>query len=280
MEIPEYLSIKDWKYFNSLDHLSDSEKMITLIAYLSNVELDEVRKWKANDIKSSYVALLEAFQDMKPNFHPVFELDGVLYGYTPMSKMTMGEYVDLERLASKSHENLEEIMALLYRPITKHRFKGIKWAFKNSYKVALGEAENLFKYYDVEEYDSSKRSINAEMLGKIPVSLGLGALSFFLVVGSSLLLNSQTSSLTPQQKMKVMKATQKDLDSVNIGDGLLQFITLAQHPSFQSQDRKLSQSSISSSVLTSWHMNKIRTKGLSKLENNKKELIESSNGGE
>ena len=277
MEIPEYLSIKDWKFFNSLEHLSDTEKMITLISHLTNVKMDEVRKWTPNDIKTSYATLLEAFQDMKPNFFPVFELDGVLYGYTPMSKMTLGEYVDLERLAKKSSENLEEIMALLYRPITKHRFKGIKWAFKNSYKVALGEAENLFRYYEVEEYDSSERTINAEKLGKIPVSVGLGALGFFLAVGSSLLLNTQTSSLNPQQKMKVMKAAQKDLDSVNIGDGLLQFIIYQKLPSYQSQDRKLSQTSISSFALTSWHMNKIKQKGLSKLENNKKELIELDN---
>jgi len=277
MEIPEYLSIKDWKFFNSLEHLSDTEKMITLISHLTNVKMDEVRKWTPNDIKTSYATLLEAFQDMKPNFFPVFELDGVLYGYTPMSKMTLGEYVDLERLAKKSSENLEEIMALLYRPITKHRFKGIKWAFKNSYKVALGEAENLFRYYEVEEYDSSERTINAEKLGKIPVSVGLGALGFFLAVGSSLLLNTQTSSLNPKQKMKVMKAAQKDLDSVNIGDGLLQFIIYQKLPSYQSQDRKLSQTSISSFALTSWHMNKIKQKGLSKLENNKKELIELDN---
>lgn len=277
MEIPEYLSIKDWKYFNSLEHLSDTEKMITLISHLTNMEVDEVKKWKPKDIKNSYATLLEAFQDMKPNFFPVFELDGVLYGYTPMSKMTLGEYVDLERLAKKANDNLEEIIAILYRPITKNRFKGIKWAFKNSYKVALGEAENLFKYYEVEEYDSKKRNELADKLGKIPVSVGLGALGFFLAVGSSLLLNTQTSSLNPNQKMTVMKEAQKELDLVNIGDGLLQFIIYQKHPSFQSQDRKLSQSSISSFALTSWHMNKIKTKGLSRLENNKKELIKLDN---
>jgi len=277
MDIPDYLSIVDWKFFNSLEHLSDAEKMISLISHLSKIEIDEVKKWQPEDIKEGYTMLLEAFQDMTPQFYPVFELDGVLYGYTPISKMSLGEYVDLERLAKKSNENLEEITALLYRPITKHKFKGVKWAFKNSYKVALGEAENLFKYYEVEEYDSEKRTINSEKLGTIPISVGLGALSFFLAVGSSLLISTKTSSLNPQQKMKMEKAIQKDLDSVSIGDGLLQFITSAQHPSFQSQGRKQSLTSISSSVLTSWHMKRIKENRKNRLEKIKKELIESSN---
>jgi hypothetical protein len=280
MEIPEYLSIKDWKYFNSLEHLSNTEKMIAMLSKLGGIDESKLKKYKSTELTDAYKVLLEAFQDLEPQFYPVFELDGVLYGYTPMTKMTLGEYVDLERLASKSHENLEEIMAILYRPITKHRFKGIKWAFKSTTKIAMGEAENLFRYYDVEEYDSSKRVDNAEKLKALPASLGLGCLSFFLLLGSNVSVNSQISSLSPQEGIRMMKMLNKQVDSLNIGAGLLQFITSLQHPSFQSQDRKVSQSSISSLYLTSWPMNKTRTKGLSKLENNKKELIESSNGGE
>ena len=273
LDIPEYLSIKDWKYFNSLEYLSETEKMITLIAHLTNKELDEVRKWKPTTLTSVYKTLLEAFQDLEPQFYPVFELDGVLYGFNSMTKLTLGEYVDLERLAVKSHENLEEIMAILYRPITKHRFKGLKWAFKNSTKVAMGDAENLFKYYDTEEYDSSVRYENAEKLSNIPASIALGAISFFLLLGSSVSINSNLSSLPPQQQMKMMEAMNKQMDLLNIGAGLAQFIFYLRHPSYQSQDKKLSQNSISSSYLTSWHMNKISQIAKNRLENKKNELI-------
>jgi len=274
IKIPEYLSIKDWKYFNSLEHLSDTEKMITLISHLTDKELTEVKTWKPVALTNVYATLLKSFEDLEPQFHPVFELDGVLYGYTPMTKMTLGEYVDLERLASKSHENLEEIMAILYRPITKNRFNGLKWAFKSTYKIALGEAENLFKYYEVEEYDSSTRALNAEKLSNIPASIGLGCLSFFLLLGSSASIGSQISSLNPKEGMKMMDQLNKQMDSMSIGAGLLQFITSLQHPSFQSQDKKVYQSSISSSASTTWLMNKIKTRGKNKLESNKKELTE------
>ena len=179
MEIPDYLSIKDWKYFNSLEHLSTTDKMIAMVSELGGIDEDELKKYKSTKLTKTYTTLLEAFQDLTPAYYPVFELDGVLYGYNPMTKMTLGEYVDIERLASKSHDNMEEIMAILYRPITKNRFSGLKWAYKSATKIALGEAENLFKYYEVEEYDSSKRSELAEKLKHLPASIGLGALSFF-----------------------------------------------------------------------------------------------------
>lgn len=277
MEIPEYLSIKDWKYFNSLEHLSTTDKMVAMVSELGGIEETELKKYKSTELTSAYKTLLEAFQDLTPAYYPVFELDGVLYGYTPMTKMTLGEYVDMERLAVKSHENLEQIMAILYRPITKNRFSGIKWAYKSTTKIALGEAENLFRYYEVEEYDSSKREELAEKLSNLPASIGLGALSFFLLLGSSVSINSQISSLNPKEGMMMMKELNKQMASLPTGDGLVQFITYLQHPSYQSQGRKQSQSSISSLYLTSWPMNKIRTNRLSKLESNKKELIELSN---
>jgi len=235
LNIPSYLSLKQWKKFNSLEHLNETEKMVHMISVLSDKTEDEVREWKPNKMKQVYSKVLEAFEDLQPQFYPIFELDGQLYGFTPISKLTLGEYVDLERLASKSHENLEEIMAILYRPITKHKFSGIKWAFKNSFKIGLGQAENLFKYYEVEKYDSSKRGEQAELLSAIPASIALGALSFFLVLASTYLVGSSLSSAQAKDQMKVMTEMNKQMASMNIGDGLRLFISSRQHPSFQSQ---------------------------------------------
>ena len=271
INIPEYLSISDWKYFNSLEHLSDTEKMIEMICHMGGKDREEVNTWKPVAITQVYAKLLESFQNLEPQFFPIIEIDNQLYGFTPISKMTIGEYTDLERLAKDSLENLEQIVSILYRPIEKHSFNGVKWAFKNTYKIGLGQAENLFKYYETKEYNSNDRVLQAELMKSMPASFGLGALSFFLVLGSSLSLSSSLSSLPPKQQMKEMKKLNQQMDSMSIGGGLLQFITSLQHPSLTSQDRRLSQTSISSSYLTSWPMNKIREKGMNKLENFKKE---------
>ncbi|MGY8865292.1 MAG: hypothetical protein ACKVJK_06630 [Methylophagaceae bacterium] len=240
LNIPDYLSVKQWKSFLSLDHLSDSEKMIKMVSLLSGKEVDEIKTWTPMSIKSGYAKVLETITDIDPSFYPIFELDGVKYGYSSMTNMTLGEYVDLERLAKQPQENLEQIMAILYRPIVKDKFKGIKWAFKNTFKIGLGEAENLFKYYTLEEYDSSIRTEQADKLSVLPASMALGALSFFLVVGTTFSLGSNLSSLPPNEAMATMKEINKQMASMNIGDGLLQFITSQVHPSYQSQEMTVS----------------------------------------
>jgi len=271
LNIPGYLSISDWKYFNSLEHLTETEKMIDLICHMGGVDREEANKWKPTALTQVYTKLLESFQNLEPQFYPVFELDGQLYGFTPVSKMTLGEYTDLERLAKNSNDNLEEIMAILYRPIEKHSFKGIKWAFKNTYKIAIGQAENLFKYYETKEYNSRERVVQAELMKSIPASMGLGALSFFLVLGTLSSVSTQASLLPMDQKKRVMTEVQKEMDSLSIGGGLLQFITSLEHPSLTSQDKQLSLTSISSSYLTTSLTNKIKTSVKNKQENFKKE---------
>ena len=236
LNIPDYLSIKQWKQFNSLEHLSPADKMIKIISILSDKEEDEIRTWTPSSLQDAYGKILDALVDVQPSFYPIFELDGVLYGYIPMNKLTLGEYVDLEKLAKLPQENIEEIMAILYRPITKHKFGGIKWAFKNTIKVKMGDAENLFKYYEVEKYDSSQRFANGEKLSVLPATMALGALSFFLVLANISLLGSNLSSLPPKEQMTKMKEINTQMASVNIGDGLKQFIISRQHPSFQSPE--------------------------------------------
>jgi len=236
LEIPDYLSLKHWKRFVASEHLDPTDKMITLLSALSDKTEDEVKQYTPMALKQVYEAVLKSLNELEPSFYPVFELDGVLYGFKSITSLTLGEYVDLERLAKQPQENIEEIMAILYRPIVKNRFGGIKWAFKNKHKIALGEAENLFKYYEIEEYDSSKRGENANKLSIIPASMALGALSFFLVVGTTLSLGSNLSSLDSKHAMKEMKKMNKQMASLNIGDGFKRFITSQEHPSFQSQE--------------------------------------------
>ena len=274
IQIPEYLSIADWKYFNSLEHLNESEKMVSLISKMGGKDIDEVKEYTPTALQQVYATLLSSFEDLTPQFYPIFDLDGVKYGFKSLTSMTTGEYIDLERLAKNPNENLEEIMAILYRPIVKNKFSGIKWAFKSTYKVALGEAENLFKYYEVEKYDNSKREAQAKTLSNIPASIGLGALSFFLVLAAYFSASSNLSSLPPKQQMMEVEKMNKQMALVNTGDGLLRFITWLQHPSYLSEEKEVSWTAISSSYLTSSLTNKIRTRGMNRLENRQNVNIE------
>jgi hypothetical protein len=238
---PTYLSIKDWKYFKSLDDDTTTAKMINFISYLSNKPQEDIEALQPQEIQSTYLQILQTFGDVDSKFFPVIEINNTLYGFSSIAKMTLGEYMDLERLAKEPNENLEEIMAILYRPITKHSFNGVKWNFIKTFKVGFGKVENLFKYFTIEKYDSSIRPQQADIMAKMPVSFALGALAFFLVVASNSLLSIQASSLNNKEEKKKRMTMIKKLTSVPIGDGLLQFITSRKLPSLQSQEIKVLQ---------------------------------------
>ena len=242
LTIPDYLSIKDYKQVTALDHLSDLEKMVSTVSILSNLSEDKLRELQSSDLSNVFTEVTNRLIDVNPEYYPIIEIEGKLYGYQHMSKLTLGEYIDLENLVKEPIKNLEQVMAILYRPVLKQSFKSIKWATKMGYKLGVGEVDDLSKYYELEKYDSSKRQDNAEVMKNLPVSYALGALSFFLQVGNSLLLGSEAYSQakTKKQKKEILKKISTNL-SMSTGDGLLLFITSQVHPSLASQEIKLSQ---------------------------------------
>jgi biopolymer transport protein ExbD len=72
----------------------------------------------------------------------------------------------------------------------------------------------------------------------IPVSFAMGAMSFFLVLASSSFLSTQVSLPHNRKQKKEMMNKVKELLTVNIGDGLRQFITYQRLPSLTSQGIK------------------------------------------
>jgi len=220
--IPDFLSIKHYRELTNIDHLTDFAKLIKTISIISDLEEEEVRKWDATSIATVYNDVIEAL-NMEEKYYPVFELNGTLYGFRNFKDLTLGEYIDLESLCKEPTLNLSEIMAVLYRPITKHKLND--WTFKTMHnvKLAIKSVDNPFKYYEIEEYDTKKRSINADELEAMPAQFALGALAFFLGLGNLFLQISLPYSKS--QKKKMVKMIADNLTTLaSIGDGLGQFI--------------------------------------------------------
>ena len=236
INIPEYLTVRDYQSISMLEHLTENEKAVEMASIVTGIERKVINKWAPNDVSKIVSNVLALMQIEEATFYPIVELDDVLYGYRPLSKMTLGEYIDLERLCKDTVGNLAEIMAILYRPITKNRLKGIVYGFKHGFKIANGKAENLFKYYDVEEYDSETRASNSGAMELFPASFALGALSFFLAIGNQSL-SSINSSLTEEVKTEMMKKNQTLI--LSIGDGLQQYIRYQSLPSLTSRETKV-----------------------------------------
>lgn len=223
INIPPFFSIEDYKKIIQMEHLTDSEKMVQTLMILTDKSYDELSKWNVKTLNSVYVQITDMLLELTPQFYPIIEMEGKLYGFQPLSKFTLGEYIDLENLLKHTEQNLEEIMALLYRPIVKNRFKSLTYLFKWGWKIGKGEAENMFKYYDVESYDSSKRLENSEAFKSFPATFALGALGFFLALANTSSIDMKASSLEQEKKEKMMTMI-LEMILPNIGAGSQLFI--------------------------------------------------------
>ena len=237
IEIPEYLSIGEYQKLSSLDHLTDLEKTMEIVHTITTIDKDILSKWTPNQLSNIGESVLNLMEFDSATFYPIIEFNNVLYGYRPISKMTLGEYIDLERLSKEPNTNLHEIIAIIYRPIIKDKTQSLKFKLINGHKIAKGTAENLFKYYEIEEYNSNDRGVNAEKMLEFPVSFALGAMSFFLGVGTKLS-SSTNKYLRPTEKMTITKEMNNLI--LNIGDGLRQYTHFQKPISYQSQETRVS----------------------------------------
>lgn len=239
INVADYLSIKDFQQATNLEHLGEMDKIVESLVLLTDKPREEITQWKPSQLSGVYEKVSEALMDVEPSFFPIVEVNGVKYGYNSITNMTLAEYVDLDNLLKDTQENLAQIMAIFYRPITKHKFHSLKWSAKLGYKKVDGLAEELFKQYEVEAYDSSTRGDRAAELEMLPISFCLGAISFFLALAGNSLTDMNLSSTLPKQKVMERMKKQIQTTSPNIGRGLAQFIISLQHPSYPSMEIKV-----------------------------------------
>jgi hypothetical protein len=236
----QYVTIEDYLKWQDCTG-TGLDKAITFMSYYLGKSEDEIREM-GGEVLKQYEEFSKLLEDTaSPQFFPIIEIDGKLHGFCDITQMTLGEYVDLEKLAGDANGNLSQIMAILYRPILKHRFDSIQYNIVNTYNVYSKNKNltNLWEYYELEPYTYSNAIINTEKMKKLPIGFGLGAVSFFLLQTSLLIKSSQDYS-NRGEKMKMvefMKKEKKEMNnviknnSVSIGDGLLQFIISRQLPS-------------------------------------------------
>lgn len=158
------ITLKDYISFMELD--SDAENygdlIFTLFTGIENVN-DVSKKDYDNILKHIYNALQQEGQ-----FKKTFNIDGVDVGIIPnFDKITGGEYSDLVKYSSTEveghNENLNRLIAVLYRPITK---------------------TDNFGNYKIENYKGTNGHI--DKINKLPMSVVNGCLGFFLNLSNDL----------------------------------------------------------------------------------------------
>lgn len=197
-------------------------KMINIISALTGYKKEEVETWSLDSLNEVFKAYSN-LADAKNEFHSLIEWNGTLYGYSHINQMTLGCYVDLENLSKDLENNLHKVAALLYRPVTKHRFGSLKFTIKQQLKMVRNKVENVFDWYELTPYDSKERKDREEEFKQFPANILLGALGFFLNTASLYLNNTAFSQqILTEETMKKNETTLMEtlLQTIGGGSGL------------------------------------------------------------
>lgn len=225
VKIPEFISIGKYQELNNTESLQMLDRMLYTIKSLTEYTEKEIKTWPVSTIVEVSTELLEV-ASAKNEFYPIVTIGEQIYGFSPLSKSTFGEYIDLQHLLQEPIKNLHQIAAILYRPVTKHKFKSFSFTRKYGLKTANNKVTDPFKWYTIEKYDSEIREERSEMMKDFPVQLILGAMGFMSTIGT---LSLNDTLYSKEAITRTEKKTQEkeilDLLSQNIGGGLVRSIT-------------------------------------------------------
>ena len=144
---------------------SEKNKVLKSLALLCNTTPLVVKKMAYKDLLE-IMGIIKTLIDKEPKeeaFRKVFMFKEEEYGFVPnLSKLTTGEYIDLESFCKEPIENLHIIMSILYRKIT----------FKRNDR------------YTIESYNPDE--FKEELFKDCPMDIALNSLGFFLTLGSVL----------------------------------------------------------------------------------------------
>lgn len=188
LQVPEEITIGIYQEFQkNPEKYKDPLRIISMYTGLT------MRELKNMDVES--VKLIEYFISDKlvlPDKNELvmtFFQDGIEYGLeNDWSKLPFGGWVDMEVYsAGNIYENIDKIMAVLYRPVISH------------------DKKDPMKY-TIAPYDSEEILERANIMRLVPARYWLGVSLFFSQIVSIYITNIRASLV---QTMKLQKATMR-----------------------------------------------------------------------
>ena len=162
---------------------NEDEIVLNTISALCDIPINVVKKLKVHDIVELYKKLsnLISLPINKQVFDKV-KIKGKEFGFHPnLDEMSLGEFVDLEEHCKNGSEELQYILAILYRPII----------------------ENKNGKYDIEPYNENHIK-NSPYFEELSIDVVNGVMVFFYNLGTEFLMSS-----SHYLKMKAEKKLQE-----------------------------------------------------------------------
>jgi hypothetical protein len=136
-----------------------------IVSMFCKIDKEFIKKLKLKD-KKILVDKVNKFVNSKNELEleKRIEFKGKKYGFIPnLSRITTGEFVDIEEYGKNVNENLHRIMSVLYREVD----------------------NEVGKFYSVKPYDPDELEI--DKFKELPMSITLSAIDFFFRLGKNLL---------------------------------------------------------------------------------------------
>lgn len=176
------MTVKQYKTIYFLKENFEGEELLKKILEMTykdnpNITLDESKR------------LLESFNNSRlkktDSLIQTFWYDNVEYGIIPdFDLIKTKEFLDIDQY-EKSVDNIHKLLAVLYRPV----------------KSRLG------KYYEIEEYQGSKKY--ADIMENVDIEIYISVVNFFLALFQKLL-EKDLNTYSTKKKGKKKKTDQKD----------------------------------------------------------------------
>ena len=176
------ITIAEYQRYLQLAKTNRKTKDDEIIAMFCKVDKELIKKVKLKD-KKVLVDKINKFVNSKNEreLEKIIKFKGTQYGFIPnLSKITTGEFVDIEEYGKDINANLHRIMSVLYREVDKE----------------------VGKYYSVKPYDPDELEI--DKFKDLPMSTTLSAIDFFFRLGRDLLedLNNYSRVVMKNKEIK------------------------------------------------------------------------------
>lgn len=161
--VVKQITIADYYKIKTHLILEDLAEKYEMVHHLTGCPKEDLFKIPYNELVEIF-ALLEVMiqRSLLEQLGSInkIQFQGVEYGLVDFDQMTIGEFSDLDVLVNdpNADNKLHEVMAILYRPITKKR---------------------LFSY-DLEDYDFKEYKERCKLFLDMPLKYAKTAISFFL----------------------------------------------------------------------------------------------------
>jgi hypothetical protein len=188
-ELKSWADITVGQYQEMMLIETDNEitKFVEQISICLDIDTEEIRKMSYSQYKELQSKMSFLTGEPKAEIELIIEVEGRRYGIIPdMNLISAGVFIDAEQFKLEPMLNLHNLLALIYRPVTKE----------------LPDGE-----YEIEEHKAQGFEKRASVFKSLSIETVLGAVLFFslLATESSIAFLHYSSQKMKEEQEKLMK---------------------------------------------------------------------------